>query len=42
MGVIGDAHAASAEFGQRIVDHVVETAGGVLKQLLDNQRFSRG
>ena len=41
MGVIGDAQAASAEFGQRIVDHVVETAGGVLKQLLDNQRLSR-
>lgn len=41
-GVIGDAQAASAEFGQRIVDHVVETAGEVLKQLLDNQRFSRG
>ena len=42
MGVIGDAQAASAEFGQRIVNHVVETAGDVLKQLLDNQRFSRG
>src|SRR5664279_1956352 len=42
MGVIGDAHAASAEFGQHIVDHVVEAAGGVLKQLLVNQRFSRG
>jgi creatinine amidohydrolase len=41
MGVIGDAHAASAEFGQHIVDHVVEAAGGVLKQLLVNQRFSR-
>lgn len=41
MGVIGDAHAASAEFGQHIVDHIIETAGGVLKQLLDNQRFSR-
>jgi creatinine amidohydrolase/Fe(II)-dependent formamide hydrolase-like protein len=41
-GVIGDAQAASAEFGQRIVDHVVETAGGILKQLLDNQSFSRG
>ncbi len=41
-GVIGDAQAASAEFGQRIVDHVVETAGEVLKQLLHNQRFSRG
>ena len=37
-GVIGDAHAASAEYGQRIVDHVVETAGGIIKQLLDNQR----
>lgn len=41
MGVIGDAHAASAEYGQHIVDHVVETAGGVLKQLLDNRRLSR-
>lgn len=41
MGVIGDARAASAEFGQRILDHVVETAGGVLKQLLDNQRLLR-
>ena len=41
MGVVGDAHAASAEFGQHIVDHVVEAAGGILKQLLDNQRFSR-
>jgi creatinine amidohydrolase/Fe(II)-dependent formamide hydrolase-like protein len=37
-GVIGDPKAASAEFGQGIVDHVVETAGAVLKQLLDNQR----
>jgi creatinine amidohydrolase/Fe(II)-dependent formamide hydrolase-like protein len=42
LGVIGDAQAASAEFGQGIVDHVVETAGGILKQLLDNQRRSRG
>ena len=41
MGVIGDAQSASAEFGQQMVDHVVETAGGVLKQLLDNQHFSR-
>lgn len=40
-GVIGDVHAASVEFGQHIIDHVVETAGGVLKQLLDNQRHSR-
>jgi creatinine amidohydrolase len=41
MGVIGDAHAASAEFGQHIVDHIVETTGGVLKQLLDARRSSR-
>lgn len=40
MGVIGDAAAASVEFGQRIVAHAVETAGGALKQLLDNQRLS--
>jgi creatinine amidohydrolase len=37
-GVIGDPSAASAEFGQGIIDRVVETAGAVLKQLLDNQR----
>src|ERR1017187_2031279 len=39
MGVIGDAQAASAEFGQQMVDYVVETAGGILKQLLDNRRY---
>jgi len=33
MGVIGDAKAASAEFGERILARVVETAGGVLKQM---------
>jgi len=38
LGVIGDAQAASAEFGQRLIGHVVETAGGILKQLLDKQR----
>jgi creatinine amidohydrolase len=38
IGVIGDPSAASAEFGQGIIDRVVETAGAVLKQLLDNQR----
>ena len=32
-GVIGDAKAASAEFGEQILARVVETAGGVLKQL---------
>ena len=41
MGVIGDAQAASAEFGQQMIDYVVETAGGILKQLLDNQRYAR-
>jgi creatinine amidohydrolase/Fe(II)-dependent formamide hydrolase-like protein len=42
MGVIGDARAASAEFGMKIFDHVVDAAGGVLKQLLDRQRLLRG
>lgn len=42
MGVIGDAQAASAEFGKLIVDRVVEAAGGVLRQLLENQKSSRG
>jgi creatinine amidohydrolase len=40
IGVIGDAQAASAEFGERIIDHVIETAGAVLKRLLDNQRLA--
>ena len=40
-GVIGDAKSASAEFGQQMLNRVVETAGAVLKQLLGNQRFSR-
>ena len=38
MGVIGDAQSASAEFGQQMIDHVVETAGDILKQLLDKRR----
>lgn len=38
QGVIGDAAAASAEFGQGLIEQVTEKAGGVLKQLLDNQR----
>jgi creatinine amidohydrolase/Fe(II)-dependent formamide hydrolase-like protein len=41
MGVIGDAQAASAELGMKIFDHVVETASGVLNQLLDHQRLLR-
>lgn len=39
QGVIGDAAAASAEFGQGLIEKVTEKAGGVLKQLLDNQRL---
>jgi creatinine amidohydrolase len=42
LGVIGDAQAASAEFGQRLLDQVVETAGSVFKQLLDRQRLVHG
>ena len=38
MGVIGNAQDASAEFGNRLLDHMAETAGGVLKQLLDRAR----
>jgi creatinine amidohydrolase len=41
MGVIGDARAASAEFGKQILDHMTEKAGGVLKQLLDRKRLVR-
>jgi creatinine amidohydrolase/Fe(II)-dependent formamide hydrolase-like protein len=40
MGVIGDAQAASAEFGKRIIDRAVEAAGAVLKRLLDHQRLA--
>jgi len=40
-GVIGDAKAASAEFGEKIFDSVVEKAGPVLNQLLDHQRLLR-
>jgi creatinine amidohydrolase/Fe(II)-dependent formamide hydrolase-like protein len=35
MGVIGDARAASAEFGERILERVVEAAGAALRRLLD-------
>jgi creatinine amidohydrolase len=41
MGVIGDAQAASAEFGQRLLDRVVENAESVLKQLVEQQRLRR-
>ena len=42
LGVIGDAQSASAEFGQRLLDRVVDTAGNVFKQLLDRQHVVRG
>jgi creatinine amidohydrolase len=42
MGVVGDAQAASAEFGAKIFDRVVETAGVVLNHLVDHQRVLRG
>lgn len=38
-GAIGDAHAASAELGQAIIDSVVQETGGVLRRLLENQRL---
>jgi creatinine amidohydrolase len=41
MGVIGDAQAASAEFGMKVLDHMAEAAGGVLSQLLDRQTHMR-
>jgi creatinine amidohydrolase/Fe(II)-dependent formamide hydrolase-like protein len=41
LGVIGDAGAASAEFGERILSRVVDMAGGVLKQLAERQRLVR-
>jgi creatinine amidohydrolase len=41
MGVIGNAGAASAEHGKTIVARVVKAAGGVLKQLLENQKVAR-
>lgn len=34
-GVIGEARAATAEFGQRLFDHVAEKAGGALRRLLE-------
>jgi creatinine amidohydrolase/Fe(II)-dependent formamide hydrolase-like protein len=39
MGIIGDVQGASAESGLKMFDQVVERAGGILKQLLDQQRI---
>lgn len=41
MGVIGDARAATAEFGLKLFDSVVEKAGLVLNRLLDRQHLLR-
>lgn len=41
QGVIGDARIASAKFGERLLAHIVEQTGPILKQLLDKQRLSR-
>jgi creatinine amidohydrolase len=41
-GVIGNAQGASAEHGKTIVARVVEAAGGVIKQLRDNQKAVNG
>ena len=35
LGVIGEARAATAEFGQRLIAHVIEKAGGALRQLVE-------
>ncbi len=40
-GVIGEAHAATPELGQAIIDSVVEETRGVLRRLLENQRLAR-
>lgn len=37
QGVIGDAQAASAEYGVQLLERVIEKAGGALRQLLDRQ-----
>jgi creatinine amidohydrolase/Fe(II)-dependent formamide hydrolase-like protein len=42
MGVIGNPKAASAEFGERLLNQVAEKAGAVLKQLLDRQGLAHG
>ncbi|MGB7770483.1 MAG: hypothetical protein WBL43_01345, partial [Pseudolabrys sp.] len=42
LGVIGDANAASAEFGQHLLGQIAEMAGPVIKQLLDRQHLVRG
>jgi creatinine amidohydrolase/Fe(II)-dependent formamide hydrolase-like protein len=40
-GIIGDAHAASAELGAAIIESVVAESGRVFRQLLENQLLMR-
>lgn len=40
-GVIGDAQAATPEFGEAIIERAVERSRGVLERLLENQRVLR-
>jgi creatinine amidohydrolase len=37
-GVIGDPRAATAEFGERLIETAVSAAGKIIKQLLDEER----
>jgi creatinine amidohydrolase len=37
-GVIGDPHAATAEFGERLIETAASAAGKIIKQLLDEER----
>jgi creatinine amidohydrolase len=41
-GVIGEAHAASAEHGEKIVESIVSETRAVLERLLENQRLASG
>ena len=42
LGVIGDAQAASAEFGLYLLKQIEDMAGPIFKQLLDRQHLARG
>jgi len=41
LGVIGDPREATAEHGRAIVERVVESAGEVLKRLIENRKTGR-
>jgi len=42
VDAIGEAHAASREIGEAIIDSVVREARDVLQRLLENQRLMPG